>query len=412
MNSENSLYKVVPGLYRAEIDLPSSKSYANRALIIGAIRGGGFTVHHLSASTDVLAMLSCLEKLGLKLHRQGSSVSFLNSFPLCEEESEALTIDLHTGDGGTTNRFLLALLSRGKKTYRLFPSEKMSERPIEDLLKPLTDLGVRVETNKKGAWVEIQGPAIITKGQRLEVDCSKSTQFASAMMLAFSNTLLEILPVKVQASESYLGMTAHLLKETQQKMAVDVPVDFSSLSYPFVLALAGGEVLIKNCHALDPFQADAALIDIARAAGADVKWTNRGLLVRSQRALKPFCVDGSRFPDLVPALVFLASLIPGESILQNLSVLRYKESDRLEELTKILQACSIPFHFDEDRAEIKINGGSLPKTPLRLHTARDHRMVMTAFLFLKAGAGGELAEVDCVDKSFPDFFTLMNGVNR
>lgn len=410
MNLENSRYKVEPGSFHAKIELPTSKSHANRALIIGAVRGGGFKINSLPDSTDVRTMLSCLEKVGLKITRTDHNVTFTNSFPQCEREISSDVIDLATGDGGTTNRFLLALLSRGKKTYRFFPSEKMSERPMDDLIEPLRLLNVQVESHKNGAWIEIKGPASMSKTTKLEIDCGKSTQFASAMMLAFSPVPLQVVPVNVKASETYIEMTNYILRETLQKNVFDIPVDFSSLSYPLALGLIKGEVLISNCRSLDPYQADSALIDLMKEAGADIEWSAEGLKATSRNRLRPITADGSRFPDLVPALVFLASQIEGESVLTNLSVLRHKESDRLEELLKILKAFSVAFQFDETRAEIRITGGKMETGPVTIVPARDHRMVMTAYLFLRAGAGGMLGEADCVDKSFPKFFQIMNGV--
>ncbi|MGZ3806577.1 MAG: 3-phosphoshikimate 1-carboxyvinyltransferase, partial [Bacteriovorax sp.] len=335
------------------------------------------------------------------------SVSFINSFPACEASSISDVIDLETGDGGTTNRFLLALLSLGEKTYRLFPSEKMSERPMEDLICPLKELGVHIAVNTSGAWITIKGPAQLGSKAKLEIDCKKSTQFASAMMLAFSNLPLQFDLKNIRASETYIEMTKHLLKETLDKNYYSVPVDFSSLSYPLALALLRGKVLIKNCHALDPLQADSKFIELMQKSGGHIEWTKEGLLATSKNKLIPFYVDGSLFPDLVPTLAFVASHIDGESTLSNLSVLRHKESDRLEQIMNLLKKCSVDFDFDENLAEIKIRGKKEKCPELSIHTARDHRMVMTAYLFLRANSGGEIFEVDCVEKSFPHFFEVM-----
>ena len=65
------------------------------------------------------------------------------------------------------------------------------------------------------------------------------------------------------------------------------------------------------------------------------------------------------------------------------------------------------FLFDESRDEITINGNKSLINEVTLKTARDHRMVMTAYLFLRANNGGFLAESDCVEKSFSDFFLIM-----
>jgi 3-phosphoshikimate 1-carboxyvinyltransferase len=123
--------------------------------------------------------------------------------------------------------------------------------------------------------------------------------------------------------------------------------------------------------------------------------------------LTPFDVDGSKFPDLVPTLAFVASHIEGKSTLRHLSVLRHKESDRIEEILKILRAFSIDFSFDDSIDELVINGKLHCSPPVSITTARDHRMVMMAYLFLRANNGGHLGETDCVEKSFPDFFYIM-----
>ncbi|RPJ78757.1 MAG: hypothetical protein EHM20_03130, partial [Alphaproteobacteria bacterium] len=237
MISKNSLYKVDPTFFDKEILLPTSKSHSNRALVIGAIRGNGFEVRNLSESTDVTTLLNCLKKVGLRITQSNDSVVFNNSFPLCESETSGNIIDLKTGDGGTTNRFLLALLSQGNKTYRFFPSEKMSERPMDDLLNPLKKLNVEIHQNIDTAWLSLKGPAFIDENSRLEVDCKNSTQFASALMLAFSNTPLSFDLKNVYASETYVKMTEYVLEETKNKNTYTVPVDFSSLSYPLALAL-------------------------------------------------------------------------------------------------------------------------------------------------------------------------------
>jgi 3-phosphoshikimate 1-carboxyvinyltransferase len=407
MNLKNLLFRVESTPFNKDILLPTSKSHSNRALIIGAIRGNDFQINDLSKSTDVRTLLSCLEAIGLKLNYINDSVIFTNSFPACENDTSDNIIDLKTGDGGTTNRFLLALLSQGKKTYRLFPTEKMSERPMDDLLTPLQALRVKIVTNKAGAWISVKGPARIDNITKLDIDCKLSTQFASAMMLAFSTLPLNFELKNIHASETYLKMTEFILKETLVKNSYTVPVDFSSLSYPLALGLVRGRVLIKNCLGIDPLQADSQLIQLMKDSGGDIEWTPDGLAISSKNKLLPFNVDGSQFPDLVPTLVFIAAHIEGTSTLCNLSVLRNKESDRLAEILTLLKNLSINFLFDESRDEIKIRGARQLYPSATLKTARDHRMVMTAYLFLRANSGGLLAEVDCVDKSFPNFFQIM-----
>lgn len=409
MNLENSPYKVEPLPFDKEIIIPTSKSHSNRALIVGALRGNGFQVHNLSKSTDTLSFLSCLKTIGLKIIHNSDGIIFLNTYPECEKDTFGDVIDLKTGDGGTTNRFLLTLLSLGRKTYRLYPTEKMNERPIDDLIIPLRKMSVSVVTGLalSDAWVSVRGPAVLEDLEKIEIDCRLSTQFATAMMLVFSKQALKFKLKNIHASGTYLKMTEYVLKETKNKNFYIVPVDFSCLAYPLALALIKGRVLIKNCLELDSLQADSEFISLMKKVGGDIEQTKNGLLATSKNTLSSFDVDGSQFPDLVLTLAFVAAHVEGMSKISNLSILRHKESDRIGEMLSLLKNMSVDFSFHEDRNEIEIHGKKMIYQGTNIKTARDHRVVMIAYLFLRANSGGILSEIDCVEKSFPNFFDIM-----
>lgn len=412
MNLENSPFKVHPlKSFDKEIVLPTSKSHSNRALILGAVRGDGFKVHNLSDSTDVLNLIAALKKIGLKFKQSGSTIIFENTFPECEKESTGEVIELHTGDGGTTNRFLIALLARGKKEYHLYPSEKMSERPIEDLIKPLKTMAVNIvcdtETLKKGPWIKIKGPASLYNTTKIEIDCGKSTQFASALMLAFSTRPLKFEFLNLKASEAYLKMTETMIKKSLESNSYTVPVDFSSLSYPAALAALTGRVLIKNCKEIDSLQADSTFIELLKTIGAQRSLGKEGLEIKKGEALKPFTFDVSRAPDLFPTLVFLAAHIEGESQLSKLEVLKFKESDRLSEMMDVMKKFGVAMEYLPAQDLIKIRGQEGNYQSSVIKPARDHRIVMAAALFMAKNNGGELYEVDCVEKSFPNFLSLL-----
>jgi 3-phosphoshikimate 1-carboxyvinyltransferase len=409
MSSENSLSnstKVEATHFNKEIVLPTSKSHANRALIIGAIKGNNFRIDHVPNSTDVLSMIESLKTIGLKIKIQSDSLIFLNSFPSCESETSGDIIDLSTGDGGTTNRFLAALVALGKKTYRFHPTEKMSERPIAELARSLGELKVSVK-NSSESWLEIKGPAKFSDETSVEVDCSESTQFASALMLAFFQSSLTIKTKNIISSETYLAMTRAILKEVAHKNSYNIPVDFSSLSYPVALAITTGRVLIRNCHGIDTLQADAQFIDLLKSIGADVRFSDEGLVATKSALLKPFNADAAIYPDLVPTLAFMASTIKGKSVISNLAVLKQKESDRLSEIINILNIFKVNYQYNEASDELEITGETPKSEEVEIKTARDHRMVMLAYLFLRIHSGGVLHEVDCIKKSFPQFLETM-----
>ena len=405
MNLKNSLFSVIPKSFDNEVELPTSKSHANRALILGALKGNNFKILNVPHSSDVRNLLNCFKFIGLEFDESNNSIIFKNSFPDCENKSSETIIHLDTGDGGTTNRFLIALLSRGKKEYHLHPTEKLAARPIKDLLDVLKTLDVSIKENVGETWLTIKGPAQ-SNGQNLEMNCSESTQFATAMLLAFPEINLKL--ININASETYIELTKHVIIEAKNKNSYTIPIDFSSLSYPIAGALVNGQVIIKNCFELDPYQTDSQFITLMIDHGADISWTKNGLYASSKNSLKAFEVEGRDFPDLIPTLCYLASHIEGTSIFSHLDVLRAKESDRIEQIIYLLNKMGVNYVFDNENSQLSIMGKKTKYRKAELVTARDHRMVMTAYLFLRSNRGGTLANIDCVEKSFPNFFEILN----
>ncbi len=78
-------------------------------------------------------------------------------------------------------------------------------------------------------------------------------------------------------------------------------------------------------------------------------------------------------------------------------------------MLKLLSAFKVNHEYDVHKGVLTITGKSYPANyPFaQVKPARDHRIVMAAYLFMRANNGGELFESDCVEKSFPGFFTQL-----
>ena len=248
------------------------------------------------------------------------------------------------------------------------------------------------------------------KKKSVEIDSSRSTQFATAVTLAFADTDLDIKPVKLENSKQYFELTNHLVKSFQdQKLDYFVPVDYSSLSYPLAAGAVFGRVHISNCFKIDEFQPDSILIELLKKMGAHIKIDNRGLFVDNSKSLSGLDIDCSGFPDLTPTLAFVCAYASGESRLKNLGVLRHKESDRVEEIKKVLKAFSVKFSYDNENELMTIYGNTSSSCEYKeFYPPADHRIVMISYLFMRANNGGTLHNAHHVNKSFPGFFELMD----
>lgn len=370
-------------------------------LFLAAIDKRPITLVGLPSSSDVQDMIVALKTLGLKIKSDKNTVTILNSFPDCEELSDKPLV-VKCGYGGTTTRFLAALLALGKRRYYLEAEGYMRSRPMSEIVKPLTELGVEAIYGSEEAWLVINGP-VKNKVNQLDVDASRSTQFASALAMTVSTWNGEVNPIGMNASEDYFAMTLDCIKH-REEATWRVPVDFSSLSYPIALAAISGQVLVRNVHSIDYQQPDSILLTILEQMGAEVDLSNDGLKVKNMGRLKPWSGDCAGFPDLVPTLALLCAYADGVSHLKNLDVLRHKECDRFYEVIKILKLFGINIKNDDDDYIITGRSDHI-RMEVSYKAPDDHRMIMVAALFMRLNGGGKIENWNHVKKSYVEFFT-------
>lgn len=107
-----------PAQIYTTIQLPSSKSISNRALIINALGNRTFQLENLSDCDDTQVMIHALN--------DGTN-----------------TIDIMAA--GTAMRFLTAYLSVTPGTRIITGTQRMQQRPIQVLVNALRELGAEIE---------------------------------------------------------------------------------------------------------------------------------------------------------------------------------------------------------------------------------------------------------------------------
>lgn len=384
---------------RNVISLPSSKSYANRALILAALCGN-CRISNLPRATDVSHLLECLQRLGLDMTFNSLTVSFRQKFPDCEPMGDG-ELTLPIGEGGTTGRFLAALVLLGRRSYRLQLGPRLSQRPWEEFIAVANRLGASARLN--GRDLLLKGP--IRLPEVLEIDCSRTTQFATAFQLISLNTNSSVVPVHLASSQSYLAMTEKLVATFPVKDYV-VPLDWSSASYPLAYGALNHEIHFPGLH-YDPLQADAKFYDVLRSLGS-VDENPDGIRVRKILKSKDIHLEVSDALDLVPTLAYFLGNLPGNHSLTGVENLMHKESDRLQEVISLLGAFGRETKSDGRVLMIKGEESRLT-IPKQLVLPDDHRLVMAGTLFLLHHGGGAVSPSEAVAKSYPDFFSIISS---
>ena len=386
--------KVEPSHFKSDVNLPGSKSHANRFLILAARKGDGAIIRSLPQSEDVQNLLFALRKIGLQIDGN-DTVHFKNKFPECEKENSA-PIEIEVGEGGTTARFLLALLAAGKNEYVLKMQARLSERPWDELISALKISGAKL--NWINNRLHIQGPDQLSNLPK-KISASRSTHIETALKLAFHQDNYTVQPEDLKASQAYWQMTLDCCDEIA-KGDVTIPLDWSSAAYPLVFAAVTGKEVSLSDLKIDA-QADSFLYELLHERGA-ISQHGRTIKCVSLKTFQPLDLSIAPFPDLSIALAYFCSHLEGKSYLRDVSVLRHKESDRLQAILDLLKQVEIKAHYNDKADVLEIVGGH-PHPPANLIVPADHRLVMVGTLFLMK-SGGTISHSYAVKKSFPHFF--------
>ena len=452
------------------IPMPSSKSFAQRAIVAAALAQGTSHLSGYSPCGDNQSALAVARALGAHVTVNGSElvITGIGATPGCLNLEQ-----VHTGESGFLTRLMLPLLATlQQQPVRMTGEKTLLGRPLTDAHDIMASYGVRL-------YPEIPGQAgndgtVMPDPDRASArksDCYLPLKVAGPLLPGRADVsgkggsqlisgLLAALPLCSGRSElyvhdprsiPYLFITVDVLKrfgirmgsemegdqdflETQdwslctgvnfrirggqRYQAADFPIEADwSGAAPFLVAGAVfGQVEVEGLDT-QSLQADISIMDILMEAGASMSQLDEPTgPIHVQRApLSPFRADLNNCPDLFPMVAVLAAFCPGESVLKGVERLRHKETDRAGAVAQMLVQMGVPVVVEED--DMRITGMSLSQ---RLATGRllrggnfashaDHRMVMALKVAaLGADAPVVIDDVDCVAKSFPTFNELFD----
>ncbi|MCB9030352.1 MAG: 3-phosphoshikimate 1-carboxyvinyltransferase [Deltaproteobacteria bacterium] len=405
------------------VNVPGSKSYTNRALIASALANGRSKIINPSDSHDTLLLISALRKLGVEIE-VGSSC--LEIFGL-GGNFNPLQAKINIGLAGTALRFLLPLCSIASGVEaELNGSERMKQRPIEPLVTALRKLGaeIRCLEQEDAIPLEVKGTEL-RSGNNISIDAGVSSQFASGLLLSapyFSDGLQMTLMGEI-VSLPYLEMTMQVMNSfgvevdfQQERLVVPkakyrasefvVESDASSATYIFsVAALTQKELTVRGLK-LSSLQADIGFLAALKRMGCHVEQNTDGVSVLGPHSLRAIDIDMTDMPDSAPSLAVLASFANGTSHLTGLSTLRDKESDRIAALQAGFESLGIEVKTGKD--SITITGGVHREA--KIDPKADHRIAMAFATALPRVPGMQIESKHVVDKSFPKFWEVMEGL--
>ena len=360
-----------PDSIQATIQLPSSKSISNRALIIHALGNGEHPLDNLSDCDDTQVMIRALQA------QPGGTIDILAA--------------------GTAMRFLTAYLSVTPGDRIITGTQRMQQRPIQVLVDALRELGANIDYVAQEGFppLRIQGTTLTQS--HISLPGNVSSQYISALLMIgpmLENGLKLTLTGEI-ISRPYINLTLQLMKDfggkatwiNEHELQVEpqpyssipfyVESDWSAASYWYQIAALSPKACITLPGLFEKsYQGDSQVARIFRSLGVETIYRdNTVILQKSGKPVERLDYNFINQPDLAQTFVVTCALLDIPFRFSGLQSLKIKETDRMAAL--ICEMKKLGYVLQESEGSIlSWEGERCERSPEAIDTYEDHRMAM------------------------------------
>jgi len=413
---------VQPSKINGKLQAPASKSSMQRACAAALLHNGQTIITNAGKSNDDLAALDIIQKLGAKILSQNDdciTVQGNDNFTPLED------MDINCGESGLSIRMFTPITALRSNEITINGKGSLLTRPMNFFDEILPQLNIAVQTTNGKLPIIIKGPL---KPKEITIDGSLSSQFLTGLLFAYGKAVTQPTTITVTnlKSKPYIDLTLSVMdkfgysiqnnnyenfivKPTHHSPFTTyhytVEGDWSSASFLLVAGAIAGNVVVTG---LDVFstQADKAILNALRDCGCRLSIEENRIEVSSHplgnNGLKPFHFNATDCPDLFPPLVALAVYCNGTSVIEGVSRLAHKESNRGLTLQSEFAKMGVEIKLQDDLMIIYGGNGIKGTT---VHSNHDHRIAMACGI-TALGATGEtvIEEAEVINKSYPNFY--------
>ena len=426
--------------YNKTIRIDSDKSISIRSFLIGAVSHNISEIKNVLESDDIFSCINCLRKLGVKIDKVKTKHYLVYGKGLGSLYAKKNTV-LDCGNSGTAARLLIGLLSTNPGIQvKIKGDQSLNKRNMGKLIDLVSGFGATFLPKKKTNFPLTLISSEIPVGIKYKAEIS--AQLKSAVLLGGlnANGVTNVIEKKQSRNhtENILLQSPNILKIKKNDkgqnhikiygknylnpLKINVGGDPSSAAFFTALTL-----LTPNAHlkikqvGLNPRR--VGFYNLLQKYGAKIKFKNvkkinneevGDIEVQSSK-LKAINASSDYFVmavDEYPILFVIAALTRGTSIFRGIEDLANKESNRIEEMKKILKQIGIKCKSTKN--EMKVFGTSeliKKNTTIRVPNLGDHRICMsTVILSLVTGIKAEVKNFETVKTSSPSFLQIIKSL--
>ncbi len=403
-----------PGKISGIINAPTSKSSMQRACAAALLNEGKTIISNPGNSNDDLAALGVIENLGAVY------LSPPNELIVESKGVQPVSGEMNCGESGLGIRMFAPIAALSSQEIVINGSGSLLSRPMDFFDEIFPKLSIQIESNKGKLPVKIKGPLQPTD---ITIDGSLSSQFLTGLLMAYGKAATKPVTITVTnlKSKPYIDLTLKVMNDfgykvinhqyqsfeiypvtppPMQTIHYMVEGDWSGAAFLLVAGAIAGEITVTG---LDVFstQADKAILQALTMSQAVMSIEEKQIVIGPGK-LKAFHFDATDCPDLFPPLVALAAFCEGTTVIEGVSRLAYKESNRGLTLQQEFGKMGVEIKLQDDLMLVKGGNGV---TAARVHSNHDHRIAMAcAVAGLKATGSIVIDEAEAINKSYPDFY--------
>ena len=410
--------------------LPGDKSISHRFAMIASLAEGTSKITNYSTGADCHSTLGCVKALGIEVEEQGTTVTIqgkgLNGWSKPAH-------DLDAGNSGSTIRMMAGLLAGQPFTSTMFGDESLSRRPVDRVMKPLSQMGAKFEArDNRFPPLTVHGGTLHPMDYTLPVASAQvKTCVLFGGLFAKGQTVVRE-PVRsrdhteIALKEFGADLTVKQRVITLQGRAklsgreVVVPSDLSGAAFFLVAALiVPGSSLSIHGVGLNPTR--SALLDFLLSIGANIKILRIEVLngepigdIQVQYApVKGGVIEGdmaAALIDEIPVLAVLGAASEEGLLIRDAAELRIKETDRIATVVENFSRMGIHVEATPDGMHVP---GKQRFKAANFDSFGDHRIAMAFAVAALRGDGNSIIDnAEAASVSFPEFWNILESIRK
>lgn len=414
---------IQPSEIKGTIQAPASKSSMQRGCAASLLFKGTTIIRNPGHSNDDNAALGVIRDLGAVVAKMDDGSLQITGGGVNPESGA-----VNCGESGLGIRMFTPIISLSNKKITINGEGSLVSRPMDFFDEVLPQLGVEIVSREGKLPLQVKGPL---QPKNITIDGSLSSQFLTGLLFGYAASKAKDVTITVNnlKSKPYIDLTLTVMKQfgwevenrnyeafhfkgtptslsaeetpsTTLRTVYTVEGDWSGAAFLLVTGAIAGDITVMGLD-VQSTQADRAVLQALQACGAKISIQAEQIEI-GPAPLKAFQFNATECPDLFPPLVALAAYCKGTTVIEGVTRLTHKESNRALTLQEEFGKMGVEIELQDDLMLIK--GGNGLKGAA-VHSHHDHRIAMAcAVAALKATGETVISEAQAINKSYPDFY--------